>query len=379
MTWYTPAGAAALAGPDWLRTARQQAAERFAARSLPSTEEEIWRYSRIAELDLDRYASSSATTTVQGWTASTAPEPGDLGAAMTEPTDAFAELNTAFVEPVVIRVPAGTRASEPIVVEHVLAAGAAFPRLVVLAGAGAEVAVVERFTSAEDTEGLVAPVVEIVAGPSARVRYLSINELGRRCWHIGSTVARGEEGSETVLAAVALGGDYARQRIDARLVGRNASTEQVAVYFGEGDQMHDFRTLQDHDAPKTSSNLLFKGAVEGRAKSVYTGLIKVRPHAKGTTAFQTNRNLKLSTEAWAESVPNLEIETNDVRCSHASAVGPIDDEQRFYLESRGVPPAVAERLIVLGFFDEVLSHLPVASVAGPVREAVAAKLDRRDR
>jgi Fe-S cluster assembly protein SufD len=139
--------------------------------------------------------------------------------------------------------------------------------------------------------------------------------------------------------------------------------------------MHDFRTIQDHDAPHTTSDLLFKGAVQDSARSVYTGLIRIRPHARGTAAFQTNRNLTLSEGAWAESVPNLEIETNDVRCSHASTVGPIDAEQRFYLESRGIPSSVAERLIVLGFFDEVLSQLPVRSVAERLRGRVSAKLD----
>ena len=118
--------------------------------------------------------------------------------------------------------------------------------------------------------------------------------------------------------------------------------------------MLDFRTFQDHAAPDTTSNLLFKGAVGDQAASVYTGLIQVEKNARGTNAFQTNRNLKLSDDAWAESVPNLEIENNDVHCSHASTVGPIDEDQRFYLESRGVPPEVAERLIVAGFFDEVL-------------------------
>ena len=137
------------------------------------------------------------------------------------------------------------------------------------------------------------------------------------------------------------------------------------------------RQFQDHVAPDTTSNLLFKGAVGGRSKSVYTGLIKVEKSARGTNAFQTNRNLKLSDHAWAESVPNLEIENNDVRCSHASTVGPVDEDQRFYLESRGVPTAVAERLIVAGFFDEVLEQLPVPELATIVAEAIDARLDRR--
>ena len=156
------------------------------------------------------------------------------------------------------------------------------------------------------------------------------------------------------------------RRTDARLEGRGASGNQLAAYFGEAQQMHDFRTLQDHAAPKTTSDLLFKGAVGGRSRSVYSGLIRVRKEAPGTTAFQTNRNLKLSEGTWADSVPNLEIDTNDVRCSHASAVGPVDSEQRFYLESRGVPPERAEELIVNGFFSEVLERLPVPDLAGPL-------------
>ena len=131
--------------------------------------------------------------------------------------------------------------------------------------------------------------------------------------------------------------------------------------------MHDFRTIQTHVGPRTTSDLLFKGAVAGRSRSVYTGLIEIGHEAKGANAFQTNRNLKLSDEAWSESVPNLDIKTNDVRCSHASTVGPIDEDQRFYLESRGVPPSMAERLIVLGFFDEVLDQLPAPALVPELR------------
>jgi Fe-S cluster assembly protein SufD len=384
---FSPDAAAALPGPPWLRAARTAAAERFAASAMPSTEEEIWRYSRIAELDLDAFrpvSSEPVLTTValpRGVVVRVAGEDdAELpGSVMDEPTDVFAELNTAFAAPVVVRVPPGVAVAEPIVVEHHIAVdgGATFPRLVVDVGEDAEATVVERFTSA-DVHALVLPVAELRAAQNARLRYLSVNELGQRVWQIGSQVARGERDSHTLLSTVALGGDYARVRTDARLTGQGAEGEQIAVYFGEGTQMHDFRTLQDHAAPKTRSNLLFKGAVEGHARSVYTGLIRVRKEARGTDAFQTNRNLKLSEHAWAESVPNLDIETNDVRCSHASTVGPIDEDQRFYLESRGVRPADAERLIVLGFFGEVMERLPARALVPELVGHVAAKLDRRD-
>ena len=177
-------------------------------------------------------------------------------------------------------------------------------------------------------------------------------------------------------SAVALGGDYARLRTtDSMLAGQGASGRLLALYFGAGTQMHDFRTVQDHRAPKTNSDLLYKGAVANTARSVYSGLIRVEKGARGTNAFQTNRNLVLHEGAHADSVPNLEIEDNDVRCSHASAVGPIQEDQRFYLESRGVPSEISDRLIALGFLGEVLEHLPFASLAGPLRVLLAAKLE----
>ena len=139
--------------------------------------------------------------------------------------------------------------------------------------------------------------------------------------------------------------------------------------------MLDFRTVQDHLAAHTGSNLLFKGAVGDRSHSVYTGNIRIAKDAADVDAFQTNRNLKLSEDAWAESVPNLEIENNDVRCSHASAIGPIDPDHRFYLEARGVPPRVADRLVVAGFFDEVLERFPVPEVAAALTAEIGRRLE----
>ncbi|MEM9490475.1 MAG: SufD family Fe-S cluster assembly protein [Myxococcota bacterium] len=159
------------------------------------------------------------------------------------------------------------------------------------------------------------------------------------------------------------------------MIGAIAAGEREAVEtdIGEREQALDFRTFQTHVAPNTHSDLVFKGALDGSSRSIYTGLIRIEPNASGVEAYQTNRNIKLSEHAWAESVPNLEIENNDVKCSHASAVGPIDDEQKFYLESRGVPTEVAERLVVQGFFADIVATLPHAGLA----EAVEAELTSR--
>ncbi|HEX6569772.1 MAG TPA: Fe-S cluster assembly protein SufD [Acidimicrobiales bacterium] len=303
-----------------------------------------------------------------------------VGAAVEAAPDAFVSLHDAFVvEPVVVDVPAGVALPGPVVVVHVTAGDgvAAFPRLVVRAGADSEVSVLEVQASGGE-RALVVPVTEILVGRAARVGHVTVQQLGLATWQLGIQVSHVDAEATLRSTSIGFGGDYARLRTDCRMVGRGSTGELDAVYFGEGDQTLDFRTFQDHVAPDCTSNLLFKGAVGGRSRSVYTGMIRVGKQARGTNAFQTNRNVKLSDGAWAESVPNLVIENNDVRCSHASAVGPVDEEQRFYLESRGVPTDEAERLIVSGFFDEVLTRLPVAGLAPLLRATVAAKFERKD-
>lgn len=420
MSAFTPAAARALPGPDWLRARRVAAAETFAGSSLPAADEEVWRYSRIGDLDLDAYhlgapdgdgvlapgaravldrvPQRAAAVVVcdgrvvhreiaDGWKSKgldvgpLGNDDGLLGAVLAAPPDVFSVLNDAFaLDPLGIRVPAGMTVDDPIVVVHSTSAEglAVFPRLAVQLGADSEATVLDVALSAPGARAFTAPVTELDVGPAARLRYLGVQDLALDTWQIGSQVSRVGADATLFSATAGLGGDYARQRTDCRLSGRGSTGNLLAVYFGEGDQTLDFRTFQDHAAPDTTSNLLFKGAVGGHSRSVYTGLIRVRKEGRGTNAFQTNRNIKLSDHAWAESVPNLEIENNDVKCSHASAVGPIDEDQRFYLESRGVPPDVAERLVVSGFFDEVLLQLPVAAVIPSLRAAVAGKLERRE-
>jgi Fe-S cluster assembly protein SufD len=256
---------------------------------------------------------------------------------------------------------------------------ATFPHTLVVAGESSEVTVLDRFGSPEigGVGHFVDAVVELLVGDNARVRYLSVQEHGPHTWQVALQRAHVGRDASLHSSAVALGGDYARLRSESRLDGDSAESDLMAVYFGDHTQMLDFRTLQDHDAPNTRSDLLFKGAVEDHAHSVYSGLIRLRPAARKANAGQTNRNLVLTEGAGAESIPNLEIEANDVHCSHASAVGPIDEDQLYYLESRGVRPADAERLIVLGFFDDVLERLPIPTLVRALRRTVVEKVEHR--
>lgn len=386
----------------------------------PDSEEEVWRYSRVGDLDFDRYAPlkrqrksqsaglrdlsmfdemSAAVVVRNGWVVevtvssegadaglyvgSVGDAPGGKSLFGSEPEasiDLFGHLNRAFApEPVAIEVPDGVHLEAPIVVVFLTDAedAAVFPRLLVRCGTEAEVSVVEIHTST-DVDALVVPIIEAKVGGSGLFRHAVVQESGPRVWQFGHQIFEVEQAGRLETFAVGLGGEYARTRTDCRLVGRGAEGRLVAAYFGEGDQTLDFRTFQEHAAPDTTSELLFKGALDGRSRSVYSGLIRVCPEAVRTKAHQTNRNVKLSPEAWAESVPNLEIETDDVVCSHASTVSPVDDDQRFFLESRGVPPLAAERLLLEGFFEDVVMVAPHPAVAAMLREALVERLDRRE-
>lgn len=345
---------------------------------LPTAESELWRYSRIGELDLASMSIGSVATSVVGDAEVGVTAGIPLADVSGEDPDVFETLHVQHARVVRVATTRGQAINDPVLITHdVRDSGiVGFPSLEIDAAENSEVVVVERFVSVDGCRALVVPMVKIRAAQSARVTYVAINELARDTWMIGYQRASGERDSTISTSTVALGGDYSRVRAAVRLIGQGASAKQVALYFADDNQMHDFRTLQDHAAPRTRSDLLFKGAVRDTAKSVYTGLIKIRDNADKSEAFQTNRNLTLSSGAWAESVPNLEIETNDVKCSHASTVGPIDDEQRFYLESRGIRPEIAERLVVFGFFADVIDRLPSAAQPDALRRKVGEKLVR---
>ncbi len=394
---------------------------------LPSESEEVWRYSPIDRLALDQFAlpATAATGDVRpdeeefgaavlpglaevfgsaaggvlvqdGWPGSFTLDDAtrragvsfgraedvagaaDMLGSVQHGGDALVLLNDAFApEPIFVDVPDGVQVDRPLLVVHRCGAGtAAFPRTCVRVGAGARVALVEVFTGAEgEVRSLVVPVTELSAAAGAAVSYVSLQVLGPSAWSIGRLAARGEAGSALRTFTVGLGASYDRVRADVALEGKDARSEILSTYLGDGDQVHDVRTLQDHVAPRTTSELLCQGAVAGRSRSVYSGLIRVHRGAVRSDARQTNHNLVLDEGAHADSVPNLDILENDVTCSHASTVGPIDEDQRYYIESRGVAPEMAEGLIVRGFFDAIVERGPVPEATALLQGEVHRRLD----
>ncbi len=312
--------------------------------------------------------------------------PSDLGFSLVSPDqDKFTALVAALGSAVVLRVPDGATIEEPLLISmNISDAGKPLVvpvHLVVEIGDGARLTLFVHYSgpaSATDNLSLSLPVTEISLGKSSRLEYVTLQEYGRSVSHIETSRITLSSDAWLSSTAVALGAKLSRQRIESAMAGERSESEMLGIYFGSSDQHIDFRTLQDHQAPRTVSDLLYKGAVEDTATAVYAGLVRVEKDAQKINGFQTNKNLVLSEGASAESIPTLEILANDVRCSHASSIGPIDEEELYYLESRGIAPDLAARLIVEGFFEEVIERIPSGLAAARLRAEVAEKFAGRE-
>jgi len=233
-----------------------------------------------------------------------------------------------------------------------------FPAIVIAAEEHSDVSVIVHLRSYEDSEAVVVPQFSTVVGAGARVSLSLVQNLGYGDRSIGSLRSVVGADARFLFGEIGLGGKLARLHLDVGLEGRGSSTNIVGAYFGEQQQVLDYRYFVRHIGTNTRADMFLKGAVEDDARSVFTGMIRIEESGQKTEAFQTNRNLILSDGASAQSVPNLEILANDVRCGHGSTVGPLDAEQRYYLMSRGLAPERADRLQVRGFFEEALAKLP---------------------
>ena len=273
--------------------------------------------------------------------------------------DRFAAAAQAFsADGLLVHLPAGSHDDRPYVVDvHATATDAvSFPRIAVVAGDGSEGRVLIRLRSPEGAATTVIPIVDVIAGANARPTVTTLQTLDPATRSI--TLQRMIAGRDTglVFEEAGFGASNARLHLTVDLAGRGADAKILGVYFGDHDQTLDYRYFMNHIAPNTTSEMTLKGAVGDAAKAVFTGLIRIEPDGQRTNAHQNNRNLVLTDGAEAHSVPNLEILANDVRCGHGSAVGPLDQEQRYYLMSRGLDRVAADRLQVIGFFEDVLGR-----------------------
>jgi Fe-S cluster assembly protein SufD len=404
--------------PDWLLQRRLDAWRAYEAMSMPNPLEEEWRRTDLSRVDLDEALAGTLPQTtplhagdlpgaggVVAVTAAGRPywsQSADLDSrvylrdlhhaskdrealvkkhlhSLVQPSEwKLAALQTALWEGgAFIYVPAGVEVTLPL--RYVVEQGAApiFPHLLIVAEPNSSVTVVQD-SSGEAPAGwsLLSGAVEIVAGADSRVRFVDVNRLGTRRVAAFSTIrARLDRGAELSAALIGLGGTLSKTRLEVTLAGEGSRAELLGLAFGDGKQHFDYVTLQDHIAPRTASDLLFKAALDGESSTVWTGTVRIQKGASASEANQTSRNLLLSEHAKAAPIPVLEIEAFDVlKCSHGATAGPLDEDQRFYLESRGIPPAEAQSLLVEAFFREVIDRLPEGVDRETLDQAVTAKI-----
>jgi len=408
-------------GPEWAQGARRTAWGHFCETAWPSRTDEGWRRADLAGVPFDELLAtwrSSHETTLRphgdvqpgGIASSVAEGPGRAGlpedvlrqgvvlkslhdaltdnpdlvrpyldVAPYDPTDRkFVSLTRAlWDEGVFLYVPRGVRVRVPLHVQATFGKGRLVcPRLLVVVEEGASVTLLDEHVSPAFPHSVVASsLADLFVGCGAEVRYVNLNRWGDNVYsfqHIRSEV---ERDARLVTLTLCLGSRLTKATNEAVLVGEGSRSDMLGLTFARANQHIEYHTVQHHHVGNTESDLLFKAAVSGKARSVYSGMIRIEKNAQKSNAYQTNQNILLSKEAHADTIPNLEILANDVRCSHGATVAPLDPNQIFYMTTRGIPPAEARRLIVAGFLDQVLDRAELGLLDEYVRtraeEAIA--------
>jgi len=404
--------------PAWWLDRKRTAYEQFAALPLPARTDEAWRFSSIGSLTLDGFAvvadsgqavslpspfGPSALTFVNNRLNARTPLTADLKVKgvivstlseattehaellrkhfMAQPqklgSEKFAALHTAFVsDGAFIYLPRGVELAEPIVITHAASGKgtAVFPHTLVIAEENSKAVIVDHFVSADACAHFSCGANDLYAGHGAQLTYVATQawSADTLSFQFNSTVVRRDARVKSL--NLHLGGRQARHESLSQLQAPGAFSEMLALTVAGKTQEFDQRTLQIHQAPNTKSDLLYKNALNDASKTIFSGLIVVDPDAQKTDAYQSNRNLMLSEEAEANSLPGLEIQANDVRCTHGATTSRVDPEQLYYLQSRGIPSEAARQLLVFGFFEDVLNRLENESLHEALRGLIQSRL-----
>jgi Fe-S cluster assembly protein SufD len=355
---------------------------------LPDQKAKGWEFTDLSQLDLDAYepapvsaslgAAEGATVMSLAEAVEGRPEliEGRLGALVIGDDPFVARNEAGWRDGVLVHVAAGVKVAEPIRIELPLdgEGSVAYWRTLVVLEEGAEAEVWEHSSSAADgTDALLNSVVELHVGQAATLRYVSTQDISEGAWIFSSQRAQVERDARLDWTALGFGSARGKVRMETKLAGPGSEARVTGGYAGGPGQHLDYDTTQEHAAPNTNSDLAFRGVLAAGATAVWRGMIRVDPGAQGTDAFQESRNLLLSPDAHADAIPGLEIEADDVRCTHAAAIAQIDREQLFYLTSRGLDPGSAKQLIIEGFLESLVERL----AAGAVRDEISAALERR--
>jgi Fe-S cluster assembly protein SufD len=383
---------------------RAELLERYQALPFPTTSDEHWRFTDLKGFDPESFSANGAKTVERagsmidvetaalahvseaGIEIERAPEGvvfeplgegHELLGKLVGTDEKFAAHNAAeWRHGLLVRVPAGLELQQPLYVRVTSSVpdAALFWRVLVVAEEGSRFSFIEEHASAApDLPGYSNVVAELFVGDGAKLEYVSIQNLSQETWHFASHRATVGRDAELDWVAGGFGSKKGKIRIENDLAGQGGTSRVTGAYFADGAQHLDYDTLQRHIAPNTTSDFAFKGALRDKARAVWRGMIRVEEDAQKTNAYQENRNLLLSPDAHADSIPGLEIEANDVRCTHGATVSQVDRDELFYCMARGLSRGEAERLIVRGFYQEIFDRIELE----PVRTALQTALEAR--
>jgi Fe-S cluster assembly protein SufD len=373
----------------FLAERRRVAAERSAALPMPTIRDEHWRYTNLRGIDFASYARTPSPVVLEAGSlpagvlfmdleraAAEHPEliERHLGAIVGTDEKFAAENAALWTDGVLVYVPRGVEVDEPLQARFTIDRDGAAQqwRVLVIAEEGSRFTFMEEH--AEGAPGYANGVAELHVGPAAHVEYVSFQHRHLDTMHFAYHRAEVDRDAELDWVAVALGSKTGKSRMESRLIGPGSRAKLTGAYVLDGTQHVDLDTTQEHDAPHATSDLFFKGVLSESARSVWRGVIRVAEGAQKTDAYQENRNLVLSSRAHADSIPGLEIKANDVRCTHGATIGRVDPEELYYLMSRGLDRAAAERLIVEGFFVDAFQRISSAPLRERVQQTLLAKL-----
>ena len=414
--------------PDWFRDQQRTAWQQFESLPNPTRKDQAWRFSNVGLLDLalfkigdllseddrknvlkysrglDEYAARMIFANDQLIERDVVSEDlkrrgvifQPLERAMVEHADLFrkyfmsteaklgsakfAALHQALVSSgTFLFVPRGVEIEQPIEIFHWLRHDnmSIFPHLLLVTDELAKVTVIEHFRSCERTAaGFACGVNDLIAGPGAKVTYVCAQNWADNVIALQMNTTTVDHDASAMSLNLHLGSRYSRFESLSRLTGEGGRSDLLAVAVAKHQQEFDARTLQDHVSPHTASDLLYKNALDDRARTIFGGLIRVEPHAHFTDAYQKVRNLLLSDDAEANSMPGLEILADNVRCTHGATSGQVDEDELFYLRSRGIPVPVAQRLIVTGFLDEVVQRLDHSAISEHLHRLIEEKFSK---
>jgi Fe-S cluster assembly protein SufD len=373
----------------FLAERRRVAAERSAALPVPTIRDEHWRYTNLRGIDFAAYAPAASPVVLEAGSLPAGVLFMDLERAAAEhpqlierylgaivgTDEKFAAENAAlWTDGVLVYVPRGVEIDEPLQARFTIGRDGAAQqwRVLVIAEEGSRFTFMEEH--AEGAPGYANGVAELHIGAAAHVEYVSFQHRHLDTLHFAYHRAEVDRDAELDWVAVALGSKTGKSRMESRLIGPGSRSKLTGAYVLDGTQHVDLDTTQEHDAPNATSDLFFKGVLSESARSVWRGVIRVAEGAQKTDAYQENRNLVLSSRAHADSIPGLEIKANDVRCTHGATIGRVDPEELYYLMSRGLDRAAAERLIVEGFFVDAFQRISSAPLRERVQQTLLAKL-----